>query len=61
MNKTQELTPDDLIIKERLANRKRRGFVKRKIVECPYCGIININAGNSHRCSMQWGLEKFDS
>lgn len=54
MNKTKTklLTPDDLIIKENIATRRRRGEYKKKIIVCKKCGNLSIN--DSHRCFSKW-------
>jgi len=50
MKKTSLLTPDDLIIKQNIENRKNRYTRKqwRKIVECDFCGALSVN--NIHYC-----------
>jgi len=51
MKKTSLLSPDDLIIKERIAARPQRKK-KKVIVKCVHCGTLSIN--NSHTCYSKW-------
>lgn len=49
MSETELLTPEDKIIKEKIAKKIRKYPTKtRKIIKCKYCGKININ--NFHFC-----------
>ena len=51
--KTELLTPEDKLIQERIRTRRRK-IPARKIITCEFCGVININNGNSHKCKADW-------